>query len=139
MECVFNALSHCTGDTVDQLKRWFGYGEETTHDGKPVPPSVHDIIDYFMELGGSLTPIARRPVDVHLGVEYPMDSVRAANRWDTYCDIYKGLLIGRRAGIGHMAYIDKGRVWDPPDDYHFDQCENYSFFPETFMVLTWQA
>lgn len=139
-ECVFNALRHCLIDTeIDTLKRDFKYGKKTFDNGEPIPPSVHEIIDYFMGMGGALVPISRCPQSEHGGrVYYDLSPEDELDRWYNYVRNYNGFLVGHREGVGHMAWLERGTVYDGDRTYHVSEC-GPAFYPETFLVLLWQA
>jgi len=140
-DCVYHAIANCTGSTVDEIKEEFDYERRSPlPDGRPRPPSLHEIVDHFMEVGGSLTPIERFPKSTHGGLTLnDMSDLKAKDRWRTYVEEYEGLLVGERGGVGHMAYDDHGTIWDGYRRYLIHQCEDNGFTPTVLWVLTWQA
>lgn len=140
MDCVYKALAHCTGRTVEDLKAELN-PQVTLPDGMPMPPSLHDLIDYFMFIGGSLTPIEKIPYSTHKGKKTTEGSLEtAAVRWRLYLEQYEGFLVGPGAnGVGHMCYVNGGTVHDGDERYTYRECDKNGFHPHTFWVLTWQA
>lgn len=140
-ECVFEALSHCLEKPIEQLKEEFNYGDMTFENGDPIPPGVHRIMDYFMEMGGALIPIARKPMSEHRGqLFYDFDPDSALERWNKYLRSYNGFLVGHTVdGTGHMAWKKWEHVYDRGLKYPWEDCNVQGFFPDTFLVLLWQA
>jgi hypothetical protein len=140
-ECVFKALSRCLETPIEQLKEEFNYGDITFENGDPIPPGVHQIMDYFMEMGGALIPIARKPMSEHGGqLFYDFDPDSEAERWERYLRSFNGFLIGHTIdGTGHMVWYELGVVYDRDLMYSSGQCGVNGFFPDTFLVLLWQV
>ena len=141
-DCVFQALAWATDESVEDLKKLFDYGKHLLPDGRLRPPSIHEVFDYILDVGGALTPIHRRPQSSHLGLTLnDLSEAKAKERWESYISAHEGLLIGHRINSerGHMAYSLNGRVHESNMSYPYQDCLIYNFNPHMFLVLTWQA
>lgn len=141
-ECQGVFGNHSFKGLVEHVKREFDYDNRPIlDDGRITPPSMHEIIDYFMSIGYALTPIARCPEykfpDGTIGI---VDG--AEERWFDYLNDCEGFLMGTAYGVHHMAYNDHGMVFDCREgctSYDVAQAASYGFSPDMFMVITCQA
>jgi hypothetical protein len=125
--------------SVDAIKEEFHWDERELVDGKRWPPSVNEIIDYFMSIGCSLTPIWKEPKYEHNG-QVIEETRLPPDRWHRYTHGYEGLLVGPCDDVWHMTYNDYGTVHDVNGKtYKIEESEEYGFKPEIFLVAAWQS
>ena len=141
--CFFDGLgvfkSYSFKGLAEHVKREFDWeNRPILDDGRVTPPSMHEIIDYFMSIGYALTPIAKLPE-----YKFPDGTIGivegAEERWYTYLYECEGFLMGTAYGTHHMAYNDHGVVFDCREGcttYDVMQASSFGFTPDMFMVIT---